>query len=394
VANAFIKATKVADTMLGVLERELVLPRLVWRDAILDFTGAFGDTVSIRLPAYTTARTRVMRSATQLTVDDLSETKVDVTLDTHVYKAIGVTDEELTLDIVDFGRQVISPSMNAVGRGMEDALVAEIAAATYATVVTGFGTDPGLAILNARKALNLANVPMDGRVLAVGADMELKLLDEDKFVKVNEAGSDDALRRAVIGNIYGFDVVSVPALSPTEAYAFHKTAFPLVAAAPAVPEGAGWGARRSFNGLTLRTLRDYDFLNVRDRLLTDVFIGTSTVPDQGYYDAQGRWQPFTGTAGASITITTSAAADDIVDTTTAHNFVAGDRVVFTALTGGTGLTTNREYYVIATSLAAQTFRVSDTVGGAGINFTTDITAGTVRKDGTSLLVRAVKLTYA
>jgi hypothetical protein len=388
-----LKAEKVVDTSLGVLERSIVLPRLVWRDAIVDFTGAKGDTVSIRLPAYTTARTRVMRSATQITVDELSETKVDVTLDTHLYKAIGVSDEELTLDIVDFGRQVINPSMDAIGRGLEDALVAEIAAGTYQTTITSFSTDPGLKLLQARKALNLANVPMDGRVLAVGADMELVLLDEDKFVKVNESGSDDALRRAMIGNIYGFDVVSVPSLSPTEAYAFHRTAFPLVVAAPEVPAGVAWGTRRAFNGLTLRTLRDYDFVNVRDRLLTDVFVGTSVVNDQGYFDAAGRFQPFTGTAGAAVTITTSAAADDIVDTTTAHNFVAGDRVVFTALTGGTGLTTNREYYVIATSLAAQTFRVADTVGGAGINFTTDITAGTVRKDGTSLLVRAVKLTY-
>ena len=34
-------------------------------------------------------------------IDDLTETSVDVKLDTHVYKAIGVSDEEMTLDIVN-----------------------------------------------------------------------------------------------------------------------------------------------------------------------------------------------------------------------------------------------------------------------------------------------------
>jgi hypothetical protein len=86
--------------------------------------------------------------------------------------------------------------------------------------------------------------------------------------------------------------------------------------------------------------------------------------------------------GAAVAIAnTSAAADDIIDTSTAHGFVAGDRVVFTALTGGAGLTTNREYYVIAANLAASSFQVSTSVGGAAVNFTTDITAGSVRKNG-------------
>jgi len=66
--------------------------------------------------------------------------------------------------------------------------------------------------------------------------------------------------------------------------------------------------------------------------------------------------------------------------------------VFTALTGGTGLTVGRVYYVIAANLAATTFQVSATVGGAAIDFSANITAGTVRKNGGVQLVRAVKIT--
>jgi hypothetical protein len=84
------------------------------------------------------------------------------------------------------------------------------------------------------------------------------------------------------------------------------------------------------------------------------------------------------TGGADVALANpSAAADDIIDTTPAHGFAAGDAVVFTALTGGAGLVVNQVYYVIAANLAANTFQVSATPGGAAVNFTTDITAGTV-----------------
>jgi hypothetical protein len=87
-----------------------------------------------------------------------------------------------------------------------------------------------------------------------------------------------------------------------------------------------------------------------------------------------------GAGSAVITLAASLASDDIIDTAAAHGFAAGDSVRFPTLTGGTGLVANQQYYVVATSLGANTFRVAATQGGAPINFTTDITAGTVRKD--------------
>jgi hypothetical protein len=81
----------------------------------------------------------------------------------------------------------------------------------------------------------------------------------------------------------------------------------------------------------------------------------------------------------AVTLATSAAADDIIDTATEHGFEAGCPVYFPTLTGGTGLTAATViYYVVATSLAAQTFRVALTPGGSAHVFSTDITAGTVR----------------
>lgn len=75
----------------------------------------------------------------------------------------------------------------------------------------------------------------------------------------------------------------------------------------------------------------------------------------------------------------SAAADDIIDTTGAHSFAVNDIVRFTSLTGGTGLVTDTNYYVVSTSLGSTTFRVAATRGGAALGFSADITAGNVVK---------------
>lgn len=288
-ANTFIKAEKIAAQALGLLEREIILPALVWRNAGGDFAGAAGDTISIRVPARTTARTRTLRGARGassegtgiITMDELTETKVDVTLDTDVYSAVPITDEELTLDIVDFGAQIAEPQIRAIAEGVENALVAEMTGATYANEVTipADATDLYDYIVDARVALNKANVPMSERFLVVGADFEGRLLKSDELHQVDKAGTDSALRDATIGRLAGFEVVVSNALPADVGFAFHRTAYVLGMRAPAVPEGATYGASRSAYGLSMRWIRDYDFRNVQDRSLFDVYIGTNIVAD-------------------------------------------------------------------------------------------------------------------
>ena len=130
-ANDFVKAEQVVRTGLKLLERELTLPAVVWRDAGGNFRGAKNDTKTIRLPAYAVAKTRVMRSATALQFDELAETTVDVKLDTHVYKGVRISDEEMTLDIEDFSEQVMQPSAEGVARKVEDVLADAITGASY-----------------------------------------------------------------------------------------------------------------------------------------------------------------------------------------------------------------------------------------------------------------------
>ncbi|WP_435109398.1 P22 phage major capsid protein family protein [Nocardiopsis synnemataformans] len=283
--SEFIKAERVVSTALGLLEREVVLPNLVWRwGNTNDFRGAKGDTVTVRLPAYFNAQKRALRSGTPRVKSELNETSVDVKLTTDVYGDIPITDEELTLDIENFGTQVLNPTLAGIGRGLEDELVTTITGATYAHTLTLDMVDPYGTFVDARKRLNDARVPFSGRSVAVGSTVEAAILKSDHFNRFDQSGTDSALREAVIGRIAGFDVVSVPALAPDEAFAFHQTAYVQAALAPVVPTGAPWGAMQTFNGFAVRTVRVFDPDEVEDRFILDAWTGTEVVTDVGHLD--------------------------------------------------------------------------------------------------------------
>jgi hypothetical protein len=76
----------------------------------------------------------------------------------------------------------------------------------------------------------------------------------------------------------------------------------------------------------------------------------------------------------SITGITGDALTDVI-TATGSAFSNGQPVRFTALTGGTGLNTTTNYFV--RDVSGATFKLETSIGGGAINFTTNITAGTL-----------------
>jgi len=71
---------------------------------------------------------------------------------------------------------------------------------------------------------------------------------------------------------------------------------------------------------------------------------------------------------------TGVASTDVI-TAAGHIFTNNQLVQFTALTGGSGLTTSTDYYV--RDIVGSTFKLAASSGGAAIDFTTNITAGSI-----------------
>jgi hypothetical protein len=76
----------------------------------------------------------------------------------------------------------------------------------------------------------------------------------------------------------------------------------------------------------------------------------------------------------SVTGITGDAGTDVI-TAPGTAFANGQPIRFTALTGGTGLNTTTNYFVV--NPVGATFQVETSIGGGAINFTTNITAGTL-----------------
>ena len=61
---------------------------------------------------------------------------------------------------------------------------------------------------------------------------------------------------------------------------FHKNAFALVTVPLDMPDGVSFKARESYNGLSMRVIKDYDFTNDTDRIRLDILYGVKAIyPD-------------------------------------------------------------------------------------------------------------------
>jgi len=122
-----------------------------------------------------------------------------------------------------------------------------------------------------------------------------------------------------------------------------------------------------------------------------------------------------GASGGSVALSASMAAevqawfDNGLDTTigavtftdtgdlvgkVAHGLVAGDIVEFDTIVTTTGISTATEYYVIASGLTADAFKVSATKGGSALALTTNGTGTAIKKGGLSIDAVQAVLTAA
>lgn len=287
-----IKAEKVVTTALALLERDVVLPATMWRDAAGDFRGAKNDTITVRLPAYAVASKNALRSGAGRSTSNLHERSIDTKLTDRLYFDTLITDEQLTLDILNFSEQVMSPILGALVRSYEDECASLLDSAPYAVELDLNESNPYETFVAARKALNLANVPMSGRTLVYGADVEEHVLNATTFVRDLAASGDaSALRDANTGRIAGFNAIVSNAIDPGAAYVYHRTAFMLNSRAPMVPRGAPWGASMSAGGFALRAVQVFDTDIISDKLAVEGWVGKNHVYDHGTIGPNGKFVP-------------------------------------------------------------------------------------------------------
>lgn len=251
--NTFLNPDVIAREALVLLQSNLVTTRLFSRryEADLNPGSKVGDTIRIRrrsqgvVDVYTGA---------SVTVRDITETSINLVLERHFDATIRITDRERTLDLVDFSEQVLAPRMVEMGEQIDSyglgklKHIPNVAGPSESAPAALPASIADMALVE--KTLNDQKVPMSPRFQIASSQYKSVLMGVEPFVKVNESGRDDALRRAMIGPIMGFDtfmaqnVDTATHTSGTEVSAVvDGSGSPIAAGATAIPyDGASLAA--------------------------------------------------------------------------------------------------------------------------------------------------------
>jgi hypothetical protein len=279
-----LTSAPISALAIEMLRRTLVLPATVVRVANGEYAGRSGGTVTIAVPAPRAAREQVTPGA-EITLDALDETPVDVTL-RHFYDAAPVTDEDLTLTLVDFGRQVLRPQVAAVAEAAEERIADAMNGLTAdPTVEWAASPDPDAdlaTLLAIRERMTTSGIPAGDRYLAVSPSIATRLLSVPTLVRAGDRGSVDALEQAVIGDVYGLRVVESAAIATGTAVAYHSTGFGFGNPAPAPPAGnANVDATvQNEQGLGLRHVLAFDARHLQTISVVSTFAGATAVEDE------------------------------------------------------------------------------------------------------------------
>ena len=190
---------------LATLEENFVASKLVHRD-FENQLQEYGDTVNTRRPRkFVTQRKTDVDCVEEQ--DAISDNKA-VKLDQHIYSSFIIKDGEYSKSFMDLKNLYLNEAVYAVARGCDRAVIGQVHQFSNSV-----GRLNGLSSANAQvqiteadAQLSCLNVPETDRRLILGPKQYQSLLNTQLFTAVNESGASDALRRAKIGNLFGFDV--------------------------------------------------------------------------------------------------------------------------------------------------------------------------------------------
>jgi hypothetical protein len=198
--NTFLTSDIIAREAAMRLQNNLVLAGLVYTDASADFANR-GDTVNIRKPATFTAQNFTSTTSAQ----NITESSVPVKLDLIADVTAEITSKQLSLNIEDFGSQVVEGAVQALAQKVDED-IAGLYIDVNGYVGAGGTTPDGLDDIAGVKEVCENNKVLQGnRSLVLNPAAESKFLQLPGIVNAEKSGSTQALRDASLGRVYGFN---------------------------------------------------------------------------------------------------------------------------------------------------------------------------------------------
>ena len=205
-ANTILTLDKIAREALMLLRSTLVGVKLFDTRYQANFMGdeKIGDNVRIRRRGAGTVR----EFGGSIVVDDMTESKVDLTLEKHYDVSFAVTSKQWTLDLQSFSEQLIAPNMLQLAEKVDEYALSKLKDLPYVggpslSAPAGLPANiAGLAGIN--RKLDELKCPGIRRAQVVSPEYKEALLSIDSFVEADKRGdSGVALEMARMGTIMG-----------------------------------------------------------------------------------------------------------------------------------------------------------------------------------------------
>ncbi|MFY1658475.1 hypothetical protein [Micromonospora sp. WMMD1274] len=163
-----------------------------------------------------------------------------------------MSESDMSLNLEDFGRQVLKPQTDALVAYCERSILGAMQATPESVGITLDAAAPAKLFTKIRTTLRNSGVPASMPIRAVvGTDVAAALLDGPARTW-DADGNATADAGKALGKVRGIAVYESNRLAGDEVIAFVPNAFTLAVRAPVVPQGATTGRSFAANGFALR----------------------------------------------------------------------------------------------------------------------------------------------
>lgn len=196
--STFLTCNEIAKEALARLQNNLVLANLVNRNYDNEFSSK-GAIVQVKKPASFTAN----EFSSTTSPEAISEGTANVELDTIADVSVEVTSKEMTLNIADFGTQVLEGMMQAIAQKIDTKIAGLYIDVPYFHGLGDATPDALDDISGCAKLMNQNKAPFPMRQLVLNSTAHAGLSVLDAIVGTDKSGSPMALREASMGKLLG-----------------------------------------------------------------------------------------------------------------------------------------------------------------------------------------------
>jgi hypothetical protein len=205
---SFLNPALLAREAITALPGRTVAARLVARN-FNPSPAKFGDVLNIPRPG-TFKMTRKDGVCDNIVTQDITGDRIQVRLDQWPQVAFKICDGEEDRPVRDLVEENLNPALDALAAGLDNIVEGQVHRVTggesAGRLMEGTSLNINDFLIDARARMQAANAPENGRVMLLTSNTETLGLKNELFVRADQSGSTDALRRAAIKQLYNWDL--------------------------------------------------------------------------------------------------------------------------------------------------------------------------------------------